>query len=46
MAQQILEYVRREVDADKVWASFDRLPPTHNLWDDLISIAVQLRLSV
>lgn len=44
MAQQILEYVRKDVDADKIWASFDSLPPTHNLWDDLINVAVQLRL--
>lgn len=44
MAQQILEYVQKEVDADKIWASFDSLPPTHNLWDDLINVAVQLRL--
>ncbi|KAH0451531.1 hypothetical protein IEQ34_018830 [Dendrobium chrysotoxum] len=43
MAQQILEYVRKEVDADKIWASLDSLPPTHNLWDDLVNVAVQLR---
>lgn len=44
MAQQILEYVRKEVDADKIWSSLDSLPPTHNLWDDLVNVAVQLRL--
>lgn len=45
MAQQILKFVQRESDAAKIWASLDTLPPTHNLWDDLISISVQLRLN-
>ncbi|URE16031.1 PPR repeat [Musa troglodytarum] len=45
MAQQILKFVQRESDAAKIWASLDTLPPTHNLWDDLINTSVQLRLN-
>nr|CAD1823200.1 unnamed protein product [Ananas comosus var. bracteatus] len=45
MADQILRFVQQETDAAKIWRWFNRLPPTHNLWDDLINVAVQLRIS-
>ncbi|KAE8671781.1 Proteasome subunit alpha type-2 [Hibiscus syriacus] len=34
---QILDFLREEVDADRVWGSLDNLPPTHATWDDLIN---------
>lgn len=45
MAHQILEFVQKEPDAAKVWASLDTLPATHNVWDDLVNVSVQLRLN-
>lgn len=44
-AQAILNFVQKEVDVNRVWASLDNLPPTNTTWDDLISIAVRLRLN-
>lgn len=44
-AQQILKFVTREVDGNKVCGLLDTLPPSHSLWDDLIDVSVQLRLS-
>ena len=45
MAQQILKFVMKEVSTQRIWASLDTLPPTHNLWDDLVNVAVELRLN-
>ncbi|KAK1281998.1 Pentatricopeptide repeat-containing protein [Acorus calamus] len=45
VAQEILTYVQKEVESSKVWASLDNLAPTHATWDDLINVAVQLRLN-
>ena len=45
IAQQILDFVQKEVDADRVWGSLNNLSPTHTTWDDLINVAVQLRLN-
>ncbi|XWS16027.1 hypothetical protein CRYUN_Cryun34aG0051000 [Craigia yunnanensis] len=45
IAQQILDFVQKEVDADRVWGSLDNLSPSHTTWDDLINVAVQLRLN-
>ncbi|KAE8707954.1 Proteasome subunit alpha type-2 [Hibiscus syriacus] len=42
---QILDFIQEEVDADRVWGSLDDLPPTHATWDDLVNVAVQLRLN-
>lgn len=44
-AQQIFEFVQKVVDVDRFRGSLDTLPPTHTTWDDLITVAVQLRLS-
>lgn len=44
IGQQILKFLLREVDPNRVWGSLDTLSPTHTTWDDLVSIAVQLRL--
>lgn len=45
IAQQIIEFVKEEKDANKVHALLDELPATHTSWDDIINVAVQLRLS-
>ncbi|GFS44865.1 tetratricopeptide repeat (TPR)-like superfamily protein [Actinidia rufa] len=45
IAQQILNFVQKEVDANRIWGSLDTLPPTLTTWDDIINIAVQLRLN-
>ncbi|KAB5532330.1 hypothetical protein DKX38_019000 [Salix brachista] len=45
VAHQILNFVRKEVDPNNVWAALDTLPVTHETWDDLINVAVQLRLN-
>ncbi|KAA3479098.1 pentatricopeptide repeat-containing protein [Gossypium australe] len=45
IAQQILDFLQQEVDADRVWSSLDNLSPSHSTWDDLINVAVQLRLN-
>lgn len=44
-AQQILSFVTEENDANRVNACLDTLPPTHATWDDVINVAVQLRLN-
>uniref|UniRef100_A0A6N2MJX1 Disease resistance R13L4/SHOC-2-like LRR domain-containing protein n=1 Tax=Salix viminalis TaxID=40686 RepID=A0A6N2MJX1_SALVM len=36
VAHQILNFVRKEVDLNNVWAALDTLPVTHETWDDLI----------
>ncbi|KAJ0041074.1 hypothetical protein Pint_26545 [Pistacia integerrima] len=45
IAQQILQFVQKEVNFNNICDSFDTLPPTHATWDDLINVAVQLRLN-
>jgi hypothetical protein len=45
MAQDILDFVQKETDAAKIWESLDKIPPAHNLWDDILNVAVQLRLN-
>ncbi|KAJ6748150.1 PENTATRICOPEPTIDE REPEAT-CONTAINING PROTEIN [Salix purpurea] len=41
----ILNFVRKEVDPNNVWAALETLPVTHETWDDLINVAVQFRLN-
>ncbi|MQM15764.1 hypothetical protein Taro_048715, partial [Colocasia esculenta] len=45
IAQQILEFLLEEGDPSKVWLSLDTLLPSHDIWDDLINVAVQLRIN-
>ncbi|GMP71417.1 hypothetical protein CsSME_00029831 [Camellia sinensis var. sinensis] len=45
IAQQILNFVQKEVDVNRIWSSLDTLPPTNTTWDDIITVAVQLRLN-
>lgn len=45
MAQDILELVQKGTDTAKVWEALDNVPPTHALWDDVLNVAVQLRLN-
>ena len=45
MAQDTLELVQKGTDVAKVWESLDNSPPTHSLWDDILNVAVQLRLN-
>nr|KAJ0200270.1 hypothetical protein LSAT_V11C600318390 [Lactuca sativa] len=43
-AQQILNFMKKETDVNKVWDALSSLPPTHTTWDDIISV-VQFRLN-
>ncbi|KAL5975743.1 hypothetical protein ACLOJK_020069 [Asimina triloba] len=45
MAQELLKYLQKEKDVDKIWQSLDTLSVTHSTWDDLINVSVQLRLN-
>ena len=45
MAQDILEFVQKGTDVAKVWESLDNIPRAHDLWDDIVNVAVQLRLN-
>lgn len=45
IALEILNFVQKEEDVSRIWYSLDTLPPTNTTWDDLISIAVRLRLN-
>lgn len=45
MAQDILALVQKGTDVAKVWESLDNIPATHSLWDDILNVAVQLRLN-
>lgn len=45
IAQEILNFVQKEKDVSRIWYSLDTLPPTNTTWDDLINIAVRLRLN-
>ncbi|KAF5784708.1 putative Zinc finger, MIZ-type, Zinc finger, RING/FYVE/PHD-type [Helianthus annuus] len=44
-AQQILNFMKKEMDLNRVCDALSSLPPTHTTWDDIISVAVQLRLN-
>ncbi len=44
-AQQILNFMQKKVDPNIVSAALDTLPSSHAIWDDLINVAVQLRLN-
>lgn len=44
-AQQILNFMKKETDVNRVRNALSSLPPTHTTWDDVISVAVQLRLN-
>lgn len=44
-AQNILDFLQKEVDQYKVLELLDSLPVSHTIWDDLINVAVQLRLN-
>lgn len=44
-AQQILNFVRNHVDPSRIEAALNSLPLTHASWDDIINVAVQLRLN-
>lgn len=43
-AQQILDYVEKGVESESIWGSLDMLPPTLDAWDDIFTVAVQLRM--
>lgn len=45
IAQKILELVEKEADSDRIWSVLDTLPRTHSTWDDIVNVAVQLRLN-
>ncbi|CAN7103954.1 unnamed protein product [Brassica rapa subsp. narinosa] len=45
IAQKILSFIQREIDPEKVADVLGTLPSTHASWDDLINVAVQLRLN-
>nr|KAJ0216971.1 hypothetical protein LSAT_V11C300149560 [Lactuca sativa] len=39
-AQEILNFMKKETNVNKVWDALSSLPPTHTTWDDIISVAV------
>lgn len=43
-AQQILDYLQKEVNPEKIWSSLDTLPASLSTWDDIFNVAVQLRM--
>ncbi|KAF3582251.1 hypothetical protein DY000_02029470, partial [Brassica cretica] len=45
IAQKIVSFIQRETDPEKVADVLGTLPSTHASWDDLINVAVQLRLN-
>lgn len=45
IAQKILEVVEQDTDSDRIWSVLDTLPQTHTTWDDVVNVAVQLRLN-
>lgn len=44
-AQKMLEFLQKEVDRNRIWEVLDTLPASHTIWDDIINVAVQLRLN-
>uniref|UniRef100_A0A803L4Z4 Pentatricopeptide repeat-containing protein n=1 Tax=Chenopodium quinoa TaxID=63459 RepID=A0A803L4Z4_CHEQI len=45
IALKILELVEQNEDIDRIWTVLDTLPRTHTTWDDIVNVAVQLRLN-
>uniref|UniRef100_A0A803L4Z6 Pentatricopeptide repeat-containing protein n=1 Tax=Chenopodium quinoa TaxID=63459 RepID=A0A803L4Z6_CHEQI len=45
IALKILELVEQNEDIDRIWTALDTLPRTHTTWDDIVNVAVQLRLN-
>ncbi|KAJ8567783.1 hypothetical protein K7X08_019991 [Anisodus acutangulus] len=45
IAQQILTFVKKERDPERIWSALDTLRPTDHTWDDIINVAVQLRIN-
>ncbi|XP_031407360.1 uncharacterized protein LOC116215687 isoform X2 [Punica granatum] len=45
IAKQIVEFMKEERDADRVYAFLDQIPATHTSWDDIVNVAIYLRLS-
>ncbi|PHT34004.1 Pentatricopeptide repeat-containing protein [Capsicum baccatum] len=45
IAQQILTFIEKEKYLERIWSSLDTLRPTNHTWDDLINVAVQLRIN-
>lgn len=43
-AEKILEYLQKEIDTERIWGSLDKLPPSLDAWDDVLSVSVQLRM--
>lgn len=43
--QQILDLVQKEIDQNSIREILDTLPASHTMWDDIINVAVQLRLN-
>ena len=39
----LLRLVRRESDADAIWSILDMSAPSHDTWDDIINVIVQLK---
>ncbi|KAE9618488.1 hypothetical protein Lal_00047216 [Lupinus albus] len=44
IAKQILDYVQKVMDNESIWGSLDMLPASHDTWDDIFTVAVQLRI--
>lgn len=44
-AQQLLDILQKEVDQNRIWEVLHSLPASHTIWDDIINVAVQLRLN-
>ena len=43
-AQMIVDYVQKGVDSDSIWRSLDVFPASLDTWDDIVNVAVQLRM--
>lgn len=43
-AQEILDFVEKGVESERIWSSLDMFPATLDLWDDIFTVAVQLRM--
>lgn len=43
-ALQILDYLQKEGDTERIWCSLDKLPPSLDAWDDVLTVSVQLRI--
>ncbi|WVY97481.1 hypothetical protein V8G54_029632 [Vigna mungo] len=43
-AQEILDFLEKGVESEGIWSSLDKFPATLDLWDDIFTVAVQLRM--